>query len=60
MNEGKERGVQFVIFGDNSSKTLELLEEALDQMALFVQISVHWPGIRKIALEGDRVTSSMT
>ena len=59
VDESKKRNIQLVISGGNSTKPFELLEEALDQMAFFIQPPVYWPRMGNIALRRHHIAGSM-
>ena len=49
-NESEEGTIQSVISGSDSAKPLDLLEEALHQIALLIQGPLYRPGIGDVAL----------
>ena len=53
--EGKKRRVKLVIAGKYSTKPLEFLEEALDEMALLVGILIYRLWIADIVLGRNRI-----
>ena len=59
VNKGEKRSNQLVIPGGESAKLFELLEEALNQMALFIYPPINQPRLRNIALRRDHIAVSL-
>ena len=59
VNKGKKRSIQLVIPCGNPAKPFELLEEALNQMALFIQPPIYRPRLRNIALWRDHIAGAL-
>lgn len=59
VNKGEKRDIQFVIPCGNPAKPFELLEEALNQMAFFIQPPIYRPWIRNIALRRDHIAGAL-
>ena len=59
VNEGKKRRIQLVVPGGNMTNLFKLLEEALNQMALFIQPAVYQPQLRNIVLWRNHIAGTM-
>ena len=57
MDERQERDIAFVIAYKYPEKSLELLKEAFNQMALFVSVPVHRLRIVDVDLRWNRIGS---
>lgn len=56
INEGQERGIEFIIAGKYPTKPLELLEETLHQMTLPVNMPIDRPWVGGRILWRDRIS----
>ena len=59
IDEGSERGCQFVIAGSNSTESLNLVEETLHQVPLFVEKVVAMPWLGAVLLRRNGIGSSI-
>ena len=59
VNKSEERSIQLVIPCGDPAKPFELLEEALNQMALFIEPPIYRPWIRNIALRRDHIGGAL-
>ena len=59
-NKGEEGRIQLVVASKNSAEPFEFLEEALYQMALFVDMPIYWPWVLYIALWRGRISGIMS
>ena len=57
VDERQKRSVKLVIASEYSTKPLEFLKEALNEMALLVGIPIYRPWIVDITLRWDRINS---